>query len=100
MGDFPFACSITSSPNNLTLYDLWRRVPAWDKIRIRNTGGLWATDVGSGDLRGRVADDGMSMVKAYWENVDWMYNIVPVSGAVPHGPNAIMLITFATASHL
>lgn len=28
---------------------------------------------------GRIADEGMNMVKAYWANVDWMYNVVPVN---------------------
>jgi len=83
LGDFPFASAITSSREGFTLQDLWLKLPAWDSNAFGNLGiqNLSARDFATRHqmLGTRISEGGMDMVKAYWENVDWMYNVVPVS---------------------
>ena len=86
LGDFPFAMSITSSQESLSLHQLWQKLPAWDTDPLQgfNASNLFPQDfVRQHRMMGnRIAEGGMDMVKAYWENVDWMYNVVPVSDLV------------------
>jgi len=83
LGDFPFASSITSSREGFTLQDLWLKLPAWESNVFGSLGiqNLNARDFAMRHqlLGARISEGGMDMVKAYWENVDWMYNVVPVS---------------------
>lgn len=74
LGDFPFGLTVTSSQEALSLYELWQRVPAWDDLPVR------------GSLASRrhfpetpIATGGSGMVQAYFQNIDWMYKLVPVS---------------------
>ena len=82
LGDFPFAQSLTSDQQSLTLHQLWQRLPAWDSDPLQGltSGAAYSRDFLQQRhmLGSRIAMGGMDMIKAYWENVDWMYNVVPV----------------------
>lgn len=88
LGDFPFAQSLTSPQQNLGLLQLWQKLPAWDDDPLQGfAGGGDPYSRGFGQQRqtveSRIAVGGMDMIKAYWENVDWMYNVVPVRPRLP-----------------
>lgn len=75
-----------SAGDSISLVDLWHRVPTWEPDHMQDRQNRSTLYGDEGDSYPRqdwrqspqpLADDGMSMVKAYWENVDWMYNVVP-----------------------